>query len=179
MRWDLIGVAALSCVVAASRPASAAVQIEVDLSTQTMHVAGGGQEYSWPVSSARAGYSTPRGVYRPTSLQAVHFSHKYDNSPMPHSIFFKGGYAIHGTYEASALGRPASHGCVRLSLAHAAELYKMVQAEGARIEITGQPPHASSTLAVLHRISRPSPVRAQPEQSYASPVFGFHDESPW
>jgi hypothetical protein len=59
---------------------------------------------------------------------------------MPYSIFFKGGYAIHGSYETRSLGRPASHGCVRLDPAHAALLYHMVQAEGATISITGTPP---------------------------------------
>ena len=40
------------------------MQISVDLSTQTMNVqASNGESYSWPISSARAGYVTPRGVY--------------------------------------------------------------------------------------------------------------------
>ncbi len=34
---------------------------------------------------------------------------------MPHSVFFHGGYAIHGTNAVGSLGRPASHGCVRLA----------------------------------------------------------------
>jgi lipoprotein-anchoring transpeptidase ErfK/SrfK len=56
---------------------------------------------------------------------------------MPHSIFFSGGYAIHGTYATGSLGRPVSHGCVRLSPGHAAMLYDMVRREGARISIGG------------------------------------------
>jgi lipoprotein-anchoring transpeptidase ErfK/SrfK len=68
----------------------------------------------------------------------MHYSKKYDNAPMPHSIFFRGGYAIHGTYATGALGRPVSHGCVRLSPAHAAQLYDMVKREGARISISGK-----------------------------------------
>lgn len=39
---------------------------------------------------------------------------------MPHSIFFHGGYAIHGSYEINRLGGPASHGCIRLHPANAA-----------------------------------------------------------
>jgi lipoprotein-anchoring transpeptidase ErfK/SrfK len=46
---------------------------------------------------------------------------------MPHSIFFSGGYAIHATPHTGALGRPASHGCVRLSPGHAATLYGIVK----------------------------------------------------
>jgi lipoprotein-anchoring transpeptidase ErfK/SrfK len=56
----------------------------------------------------------------------MHYSRKYDNAPMPHSIFFKGGYAIHGTNHVGMLGRPASHGCVRLSPANASILYAIV-----------------------------------------------------
>ncbi len=119
--------------------ARAAVNIQVDLTTQTMHVtSGSGETRDWPVSTARAGFATPRGRYGVQSLQAMHYSRKYHNSPMPHSIFFKGGYAIHGTFETASLGAAASHGCVRLSPDHAAELYGMVRAEGARISITGQ-----------------------------------------
>ena len=49
---------------------------------------------------------------------------------MPHSIFFYGGYAIHGSYETKYLGRPASHGCVRLHPDNAKILFEMVKAEG-------------------------------------------------
>ena len=122
-------------------PAEAAVSIQVDLSTQTMHVtSGSGEAYDWPVSTARAGFVTPRGRYRVQSLQAMHYSRKYHNSPMPHSIFFKGGYAIHGTYATGSLGAAASHGCVRLSPQNAATLYGMVRAEGASISIVGSRP---------------------------------------
>jgi len=66
---------------------------------------------------------------------------------MPHSIFFKGGYAIHGTYETGSLGAAASHGCVRLSPEHAAELYGMVRAEGASISIVGSPRRSDIQVA--------------------------------
>jgi hypothetical protein len=38
---------------------------------------------------------------------------KIRHAPMPHSIFFRGGYAIHGSYATGSLGRPASPGCIR------------------------------------------------------------------
>jgi len=124
----------------AVQPASA-VTITVDLSAQRIHVvSNSGESYVWPISSGRAGFSTPHGFYKPTSLQRMHYSRKYHNSPMPYSIFFRGGYAIHGTYSVAQLGHPASHGCVRLSPANAATLFAMVQREGARIAITGTPP---------------------------------------
>ena len=122
-------------VALASAPAQAVTRIHIDLSTQTMHVNSSSGSYSWPVSTARAGYVTPRGSFSPKSLQSIHYSKKYDNAPMPHSIFFSGGYAIHGTRATGALGRPASHGCVRLAPGHASQLYSMVKREGAHISI--------------------------------------------
>lgn len=137
-----------------SAPAAAAVNIQVDLSSQTMHVTdNSGESYDWPVSTARDGFVTPRGRYGVQSLQAMHYSRKYHNSPMPHSIFFKGGYAIHGTYETGSLGAAASHGCVRLSPEHAATLYGMVRAEGASISIVGSRP-ARGDLHVARNRSR-------------------------
>jgi hypothetical protein len=70
---------------------------------------------------------------------------------MPHSIFFSGGYAIHGTYEIAALGTPASHGCIRIAPSHAAALFQMVRAEGARISISGAPPEAEMRYARAER----------------------------
>jgi len=119
--------------------AKAEVIIDVDMTKQTMHVASSSGEYTWPVSTARSGFSTPRGHFAPTGMERMHYSQKYHNSPMPYSIFFRGGYAIHGTYATAALGTPASHGCVRLSPEHARMLYEMVQREGATIAINGSP----------------------------------------
>jgi lipoprotein-anchoring transpeptidase ErfK/SrfK len=90
----------------------------------------GAPRYTWRVSTARRGYITPPGTYHPEMLARHWFSRKYYNSPMPHSIFFYGGFAIHGSYEISHLGRPASHGCVRLDPGNAAILFGLVQHEG-------------------------------------------------
>jgi len=94
------------------------------------------------VSTGRWGYSTPNGSYRPQWLARKWFSRKYDWSPMPYSIFFNGGYAIHGSYEVSRLGRPASHGCIRLHPANAAVLFALVKdhMEDTRIVVTGEAP---------------------------------------
>ena len=121
--------AALPLVFAA--PASANVVAEIDLSRQMMEVTVDGAWYAtWPVSTARKGYRTPTGSFRPTVLKRMWYSRKYDNSPMPYSIFFHGGYAIHGTNYIKRLGRPASHGCVRLHPANAQELFELVQSFG-------------------------------------------------
>jgi lipoprotein-anchoring transpeptidase ErfK/SrfK len=66
------------------------------------------------------------GTYQPPALDAYHRSGRY-GSPMPYSIFFHGGYAIHGSYEIEDLGRPASHGCIRLDPEAAAELFFLVR----------------------------------------------------
>ena len=141
----------LFSILGALTTARATTQIHIDLTTQTMHVESSSGSYTWPVSTARSGYSTPRGSYAPTGLQRMHYSKKYHMSPMPYSIFFRGGYAIHGTYATGALGRPASHGCVRLSPAHAAELYHMVQTEGGSISISGAPPGSTRFASAHHR----------------------------
>ncbi len=104
---------------------------EIDISSQTMTVSEYGHVmYSWKVSTARRGYHTPRGTYRPIRLKRMWYSHKYHNSPMPHSVFFHGGYAIHGTYSTRNLGRPASHGCIRLHPSHAATFFALVKEAG-------------------------------------------------
>jgi lipoprotein-anchoring transpeptidase ErfK/SrfK len=122
--------AALIAIVTASA-ACAAIVITVDKSSQQMAVAVDGvPRYSWTVSTGRAGYGTPSGTYHPQRLEKSWFSREYYNSPMPHSIFFHGGYAIHGSYEINRLGGPASHGCIRLHPANAATLFALVAREG-------------------------------------------------
>jgi len=124
-----------------SMPAmSATVEARIDLSQQKMRVYQYGKlKHVWPVSTARRGYRTPTGSWRPTRMHKRYFSKKYYNSPMPHSIFFTGGYAIHGTNAIKGLGRPASHGCIRLHPSNARTLFNMVQRAGrsnSRVKIT-------------------------------------------
>ena len=117
--------------LAGSAPAAASIVVHVERASQRMEVIVDGEpRYNWRVSTARRGYITPPGTYHPQRLAVRWYSKKYDNSPMPHSIFFHGGYAIHGTYEIRGLGRPVSHGCVRLDPANAATLFGLVQREG-------------------------------------------------
>jgi lipoprotein-anchoring transpeptidase ErfK/SrfK len=111
--------------------AQAGVAVRIQLSRQTMNVAVDGANLAtWPVSTARRGYRTPVGSYKPYSLERMHYSKLYDDTPMPYSIFFRGGYAIHGTTEIRNLGRPVSHGCVRLSPDNARSLFELVQSHG-------------------------------------------------
>jgi len=108
----LLAAGVLSLSAGAARTS---VLVSIDKSTQRMSVSVDGvPRYHWAVSTGRAGYGTPSGTYRPQRMERTWFSKEYYNSPMPHSIFFHGGYAIHGSYEIHRLGGPASHGCIRL-----------------------------------------------------------------
>jgi lipoprotein-anchoring transpeptidase ErfK/SrfK len=117
---------------ALSNNAVANVLVRVDRATQTMDVSvDGASVYRWPVSTGRRGFGTPAGTYRPQRMAARWYSTVYHNAPMPHAIFFHGGFAIHGSYDVARLGGPASHGCIRLHPSAGAALFGLVQREGA------------------------------------------------
>lgn len=114
-------------------PARAELLLNISKSQQRISVSVDGEEaYRWPVSTGRKGYSTPTGTYRPERLERHWYSRKYDWAPMPWSVFFHRGYAMHGTTETQNLGRPASHGCVRLRPDNASVLFSMVRRYGAK-----------------------------------------------
>ena len=120
-------------LILASTQAFAAIRVNIDIGSQRMHVyVNGALRHVWKVSTGRGRYRTPTGTYRPQRMFRHYFSRKYYGSPMPHSIFFRGGYAIHGTNYYRQLGRRASHGCVRLSRGNAARLYSLVRRHGPR-----------------------------------------------
>jgi hypothetical protein len=140
--------AAIFALVTLAQTAHANVMIIIDKSAQKMTVTVNGEErYVWPVSTGRDGYDTPSGDHQPFRMEKDHYSREWDDAPMPNSIFFtKIGHAIHGTYEVRNLGRPASHGCVRLSTQNAATLYALVKAEGVfntHVRLIGEIPKGS------------------------------------
>jgi lipoprotein-anchoring transpeptidase ErfK/SrfK len=130
----MAAVAFAGFLLAASTSASLAdVVARVDLSSQTMHVQVNGRTYArWKISSGRKGYRTPTGTWRPKWTSRMHYSRKYDYSPMPYSVFYNRGYAVHGTNYVRRLGRPASHGCIRLHTANARKFYNLVKRYGRR-----------------------------------------------
>jgi len=163
--------------------AQAEILITVDKSAQRMTVARDGEAlYTWPVSTGRSGYATPSGSFTPFRMEADHYSKEWDDAPMPHSIFFtKIGHAIHGSYETKKLGTPASHGCVRLSPAHAATLFAMVKQDGVtntKVVLTG-----SEQVALARRASEArrddetrrstyvNPNADYPQPQYAQPDY--------
>jgi lipoprotein-anchoring transpeptidase ErfK/SrfK len=124
--------AAITAALWTAVPASAGTVVaQIDVSTQRMVVKVNGKPaYNWAVSTARKGYRTPIGSFRPKRLERMWYSTIYDNAPMPYSIFFLGGYAAHGTTATGRLGAPASHGCARLATGNAAKLYSLVRQHG-------------------------------------------------
>jgi L,D-transpeptidase catalytic domain len=128
----VLAVAAAATFVFFAGSARAEISVIVDKSAQRMTVKRDGVLlYNWPVSTGRRGYGTPSGAFTAFRMEADHFSKEWDDAPMPYSIFFtKIGHAIHGTNDAQHLGRPVSHGCVRLSVENAETLYGLVQEDG-------------------------------------------------
>ncbi len=157
--------------------AQAGIVVTVDKSAQQLTVnVDGATRYQWPVSTARWGYRTPNGTYRPQRLERQWYSRKYDWSPMPYSIFFDGGYAIHGSNEVSRLGRPASHGCIRLHPQNAAILFDLVKrnVNDTRIVVIGGGEELMSARRPLRQqaeVETPSRVR------YVTPRMARESES--
>lgn len=107
------------------------IYVKVDISDQIMNVYKGDTlVYSWFVSTAAEGYVTPTGYYKPYHTEKLHLSKQFYNSPMPYAVFFKEGFAIHGTEYVRSLGCRASHGCVRLHTDNAYKLYNLVKQHG-------------------------------------------------
>ena len=117
------------------------VEAKVDLVAQRMHVIVNGEQlHTWKISSGRSGYATPAGTFAPYRIHKMWHSRKYNNAPMPYSVFYDGGFAVHGTSAVGRLGRPASHGCVRLRTSNAKKFYELVRQYGqnrTQIQLTG------------------------------------------
>lgn len=162
--------AALAAIVLLTTlPAAAAVRIRIDLASQSLEaVTPQGEAVRWKISSGRRGYETPTGNYGVMRMEADHHSDEYDQAPMPYAIFFSPrGLAIHGTYE-RGLGRPLSHGCVRLAVANARQLFEWVEKHGATIEITGA--GGGGRSIARQEVERPRMTR-QPRPMYPEPAY--------
>jgi lipoprotein-anchoring transpeptidase ErfK/SrfK len=149
-------------------PAGSSILITIDKSAQRMTIAVDGTDrYTWPVSTGRPIYATPSGTYTPLSMNEVWFSKEWDNAPMPHAIFFmKDGHAIHGSYEVKTLGKPVSHGCVRISPQNAIVLYGLVKATGlnhTEVVLTGTTPGGEEKVAGTPRSSTASRYTLAPD----------------
>ena len=160
--------AAFFAVLVLGQVAHADLLIQVNKSTQHMIVTVDGKQlYDWPVSTGRRGYDTPSGGFRPFRMEIDHTSDEWDDAPMPYSMFFtKIGHAIHGTYEQRSLGRPVSHGCVRLSVKNAATLWELVKRQkmaNTTVVLSGAIPGAGPP-----EVARSRPMPLTPEEPFAT-----------
>lgn len=198
LRRFVLATMAMFALIGTAGFASAGVNVRVDLASQRIQIdTSDGESYNWAISSGRDGFRTIRGTFQPTRLEKKWYSRKYGGN-MPNAIFFRGGFAIHGTGAVGMLGRPASHGCVRLHPANAAKLFALVQKHGkgaTRIAINGVAPDSNSKFAKA-KSERNRVVTAKAKQKapnwdvvrgrvlerdgriYSGPALGFRPVSP-
>ncbi|MCX7315000.1 MAG: L,D-transpeptidase [Alphaproteobacteria bacterium] len=169
--------AAVASACAFAAPASAKILIEIDKSAQRMVVSQDGTVlHTWPVSTGLRGHDTPAGEFKPFRMEKEHYSREWDDAPMPHSIFFtQRGHAIHGTEAVRNLGRPASHGCVRLDPQNARELFGLVKQEGmANVRVVLFGPTGPGTPAIARRApayeQRPPSVGRRADDDFTGSV---------
>ena len=154
-----------------------AILININKAKQRMTVfVDGIEKYHWPVSTGRAGYSTPSGTYTATSMNEIWYSKQWDNSPMPHSIFFmKDGHAIHGSYEVKNLGKPVFT-WLRAHLAeNATTLYALVKQNGlgnTQVVLTGVTPGGEFKSARAPAQAHHAQAQAQADPGSSFSPFG-------
>ena len=111
--------------------------IEVDLSKQRLAARKGNKVVkAFPISSGKRWTPTPKGTFRIyAKYRRVRMRGPGYNLPgVPWTMFFVGGYAIHGTYWHTNFGTPMSHGCINMKKSHARWLYKWAK-KGTKVRI--------------------------------------------
>ena len=175
----------LAAVVAASLAlptmlpvlAHAKVKITVDLDAQMIHVESKSKTFDWKVSSGKPGFETPAGTFKVLWMDKDHHSDEYEQAPMPNSIFFAPGYAIHG-FGKSKWGQAVSHGCVRLPVAKSAILFDLVKAEGAEINVTGYSPVEAPTVASVNAKRQRQQDAEDARSRDGTPIYDDGDGAP-
>ncbi|MEC9367626.1 MAG: L,D-transpeptidase [Pseudomonadota bacterium] len=123
----LFAVIFLVTAALAPKPAMADVLAHIVLSEQRLHLyVDGEKKHVWKISSGLHSGWTRTGTFRPYFLSRNHRSRLFGNAPMPFAVFYDSHWAVHGTTAVARLGRPASHGCVRLDPKNAAVLFDLV-----------------------------------------------------
>lgn len=111
--------------------ARADVLAHVDLSEQRLHLyVDGEKKDTWKISGGKKPGWTHTGTFRPQFLSRNHRSRLFRGAPMPYAVFYDSHWAVHGTTAIKRLGKPASHGCVRLHPKHAAIFFNLVAKQG-------------------------------------------------
>ncbi|HEX9946575.1 MAG TPA: L,D-transpeptidase family protein [Allosphingosinicella sp.] len=129
------------------RSLSGPVEMVVSIPLQRAYVYRGGTLIGvTTVSTGKPGHRTPTGKFDILQKRARHFSNLYNNAPMPFMQRLTwGGIALHA---GQIPGRPASHGCVRLPLEFARNLFA-VTSVGASVHIVDQSPAPQEALAMV------------------------------
>lgn len=114
--------------------------VDIDKSTQTLRLYLDGRlADQWLVSTGRSGFGTPNFNKRFNGRIFQRYdSAKYPGGDymglgnMPYAMFISGGIALHGTPQGNwkNLGRPASHGCIRIHPANAKYLNGLLRQVG-------------------------------------------------
>ena len=156
--------AAAAAAAEKPKPLPPTLIARINLTTQTMVVQAGDKTlHTWKVSSGAPGYATPPGTFKPGWMAKMWRSRQYDDAPMPHSVFFNGGIAVHGTTSVGNLGRAASHGCVRLAPGNAAQFFKLVSSHSlarTRIVVHGQQPFSTQSNRIAKRGNSKPAIRS-------------------
>lgn len=160
------------------------LKINVDLSEQKLTVLeNGALKYTWTISTGKSSaFPTPVGTFTPQWMTPMWYSRQWSWTPMPYAIFINEGVAIHATSEISKLGQPASKGCIRLSLANAKTLFKMVSRHGmkaTRVSIIGQPIYSQKRTPADISSSAFSAPNSYPQKSSARSNANGSDKTPF
>ncbi len=116
------------------------VYAQVVKNRQEMYLyVGGRYQATWKVSTGREGFRTPNFETHPNGRIYNRYSSitfpggDYNGlGNMPYAVFISGGFAFHGTPQGNwgNLGRPASHGCIRLHPDNAWRLNNLIRQYG-------------------------------------------------
>jgi len=120
---------------AAAIPAEGDINITLDIANQVGFIFKGDSLIGVTnISTGKKGHPTPLGFWTINWKRPMYRSRKYDNAPMPfmQNIDDK-GIALHGGVTP---GYPASHGCIRLPMAFAKQLYTLTK-PGDKVVIEG------------------------------------------
>ena len=105
--------------------------IHVDLSEQTLVAYEGDKPvYATVISSGKEGYEPPTGLYQvqqkyiSTTMNATDpIDGFYEVEEVPWTLYYHGGYALHGAYWHTDFGKVRSHGCTNIAPVDARWLY--------------------------------------------------------
>ena len=129
--------AALAAAIAQTKPPIVAAKmqelqqsdqrwIQIDLSKQRLVAWEGGKPvYAVVVSTGKGSTPTRTGTF---AIKSKHRSARmrgadYDVPNVPYTMYYHGGYAIHGAYWHRRFGTPVSHGCINVAVNHSKWLF--------------------------------------------------------